>query len=67
MRNALIAVVLVALVVIGVPLFMNYQNTGDIYAGDNGAILAVGNYWYYFFASFATGTSSEAPTGGRFG
>jgi len=66
MRNALIVVVLVMLVFIGIPLFFNYQDTGDVLAREDSAIAAVFFFWFDLATSVGTGSSAPTVEGGRF-
>jgi hypothetical protein len=66
MRNALIVVVLVMLVFIGIPLFVNYQDTGDVLARESSAITAIFSFWFELAAGIGSGSSAPTVEGGRF-
>ena len=67
MRNTLIAVVLIAILIVGIPLFYNYQSFGNVLGRESGVITAVADYWLSLMTSFTEGFNSSSPsTGGRF-
>lgn len=67
MRNTLIAVAIIAVLIIGIPLFSNYQSFGDVLGRESGVITAVADYWLTLMDSFARGFNSSSPaSGGRF-
>jgi len=69
MRNFLVGVVVLVILLIGLPLFFNYQNTGDVMAGHNSIIVAVVDSWLSGLSDFGDLFRAKGPggEGGRFG
>lgn len=67
MRNYIIVVGLILLVIVGLPLFLNFENTGDILGGQGSVITAIAASWLELFSMLTSGVSSSGSgTPGRF-
>jgi len=69
MRNFLFGVVILAMLLIGLPLFFNYQNTGDVMSGHSSIIVAVADSWLSGLSDFGDLFRAKGPggEGTRFG
>lgn len=62
MRNFLIVVVLILAIVVGLPLFMNWQESGNVYGDENGLITAVAGKWLELFNDIGGSFGSSIPS-----